>query len=165
MAALKRRARLVAPYTPVAGNTSGAALGMLISVIVARDTSYSIQEVLLAQQKPARDGCGRQGYSGTTSYPDLMCTDGYMSDMDADGDDPSVARMPCRACNADEFSEWESEQWENEELPAGLSRRADGALMFDCRSCDEATVYEGEAEDFDINNLANVCGRSERCCP
>lgn len=55
-------------------------------------------------------GCQFQGYSGTTRYPDLMCTDGYMSDMDADGDDPSVARPPCPECNPDEYREWAREQ-------------------------------------------------------
>lgn len=63
-------------------------------------------------RSPAALGCHTQGYSGTTSYPDLMCTDGYMSDMDADGDDPSVARPPCAKCNPEEHAEWLREQRE-----------------------------------------------------
>jgi hypothetical protein len=66
-------------------------------------------------RQPAALGCHAQGRSGTTSYPDLMCTDGYMSDMDADGDDPSVARQPCAKCNPEEHAEWLREQQELEE--------------------------------------------------
>lgn len=64
-------------------------------------------------------GCHRQGYSGTTPYPDLMCTDGYMSDMDADGYDPSVSRLPCHECKPVEYAEWmrdEREMSEQEEV-------------------------------------------------
>ena len=64
---------------------------------------------------PAALGCQTQGYSGTTSYPDLRCTAGYMSDMDADGDDTSVARPPCAKCNPEEHAEWLREQQELEE--------------------------------------------------
>lgn len=64
---------------------------------------------------PVASGCHRQGYSGTTGYPDLMCTDGYMTDMDGDGYDPSVARLPCRDCNPVEYAEWMREQQEMEE--------------------------------------------------
>jgi hypothetical protein len=67
------------------------------------------------RRQPASLGCHAQGRSGTTSYPDLMCTDGYMSDMDADGDDPSVARPPCASCNPEEHAEWLREQRELEE--------------------------------------------------
>lgn len=49
-------------------------------------------------------GCGFQGYSGTAPYPDLMCTDGRMSDMDADGDDPEVWRIPCPKCLPAEYA-------------------------------------------------------------
>jgi hypothetical protein len=48
----------------------------------------------------------RLGYSGTTSYPDLMCEDGYMRDQDADGYDPSVSCLPCRDCQPVEYAEW-----------------------------------------------------------
>lgn len=65
--------------------------------------------------QPAALGCHTQGRSGTTSYPDLMCTDGYMSDMDGDGDDPSVARQPCAKCNPEEHAEWLREQQELDE--------------------------------------------------
>lgn len=51
-------------------------------------------------------GCGFQGYSGTTPYPDLMCTDGRMSDMDADGDDPETWRAPCPKCKPAEYAEY-----------------------------------------------------------
>ena len=54
-------------------------------------------------------GCGFQGFSHTTPYPDLMCTDGRMSDMDADGDDPSVWRIPCPKCNPDKYQEYIAE--------------------------------------------------------
>lgn len=63
----------------------------------------------------ASPGCHTLGYSGTTSYPDLMCTDGYLSDMDADGADPSVARPPCQKCNPEEHANWLHEQQELEE--------------------------------------------------
>jgi hypothetical protein len=59
-------------------------------------------------------GCHRQGYSGDTSYPDLMCTDGYMTDMDDDGYDPSVARLPCEHCNPEEYQAWMKELEEQE---------------------------------------------------
>jgi len=114
---------------------------------------------------PAPTGCRRQSHSGTTSYPDLMCTDGYMSDMDADGDDPSVSRLPCRACNPDEYLAWKREQWEDEELPEGLERTNDGTLLFECLSCGRDTEWPAEVADFDINNSANLCGGSPRCCP
>ena len=61
------------------------------------------------------DGCGVQGYSGTTMYPDLMCVDGYMRDMDADGWDPSVSALPCMYCKPDERAEWEREREEEDE--------------------------------------------------
>ena len=53
--------------------------------------------------------CGLQGYSGTTIYPDLMCVDGYMRDMDADGYDPSVSALPCKHCRPEEYAEWQKE--------------------------------------------------------
>lgn len=55
---------------------------------------------------PDWTGCMRLGYSGTTSYPDLMCVDGYMRDQDADGWDPSVSCLPCRDCKPVECAEW-----------------------------------------------------------
>lgn len=119
---------------------------------------------------PSFTGCGRQGYSGTTSYPDLMCTDGHMTDMDGDGYDPSVARLPCADCKPAERAEWDREQREldgdeTDMFPEGLWDTADGTLMFACRSCGQDTAWEGEAQDFDINHYANVCGGSPRCCP
>ncbi len=63
----------------------------------------------------AAAGCGEQGYSGMAGYPDLMCTDGYMSDMDADGDDPSVARQPCPKCRPGDYTAWFNEQQECDE--------------------------------------------------
>lgn len=62
---------------------------------------------------PAPDGCQELGYSGTTMYPDLMCTDGYMTDMDDDGYDPTTARLPCHHCNPVEHAEWMREELEN----------------------------------------------------
>jgi len=59
-------------------------------------------------------GCGFQGYSGTTLYPDLMCTDGRMSDMDRDGDDPETWRIPCPKCNPAEYNAYLEELAENE---------------------------------------------------
>lgn len=114
---------------------------------------------------PPITGCGRQGYSGTTSYPDLMCTDGHMTDMDGDGYDPSVARLPCRVCKPDEYLAWKREEWANEELPDGLWRMNDGRLMYECVSCGENSEWPAGIKDFDINNHANMCGRSPRCCP
>jgi hypothetical protein len=38
-----------------------------------------------------------------------MCTDGFMTDMDADGYDPSVSREPCKACNPQAFERWRKE--------------------------------------------------------
>lgn len=54
---------------------------------------------------PESTGCGLQGYSGTTPYPDLMCTDGRMTDMDADGVDPTTWRVPCQHCLPAEYAE------------------------------------------------------------
>jgi|GEM_PF-4245218 len=113
---------------------------------------------------PPFTGCGRQGYSGDTSYPDLMCTDGYMSDMDADGHDPSVARLPCRVCKPDEHAAWQQEEWDNEELPDGLWRDAKGTLKFECRSCGHDREWYGEPHQFDLSDR-NVCGGSPRCIP
>jgi len=74
------------------------------------------QRRIYQRRHPAvASGCHQQGYSGTTTYPDLMCTDGYMSDMDGDGDDPNVARPPCPKCNPEEHAEWVREQQELEE--------------------------------------------------
>jgi hypothetical protein len=53
--------------------------------------------------------CGTQGYSGTTSYPDLMCVDGRMRDMDADGYDPSTWASPCKHCLPAEYAAWRKE--------------------------------------------------------
>lgn len=113
---------------------------------------------------PFPTGCFRQGYSGTTSYPDLMCTDGYMSDMDADGHDPSVARKPCLMCNLDEYLAWKREEWENEELPDGLYRGADGTLTYTCRHCESEREWYGEPEEFERDGHMN-CGGSPFCLP
>lgn len=59
-----------------------------------------------ASRLPGDWGCHALGYSGTTSYPDLMCTDGYMTDMDGDGYDPTTWRPPCAHCNPTEYAEW-----------------------------------------------------------
>lgn len=71
------------------------------------------------RRAPVDTGCHLQGYSGTTSYPDLMCTDGYMTDMDGDGYDPTTARLPCPHCNPAKHAEWMREEQEmNEDEPA-----------------------------------------------
>lgn len=51
-------------------------------------------------------GCNNLGYSGTTTYPDLMCMNGYMVDADADGWDPTDAHLPCKHCRPDEHKAW-----------------------------------------------------------
>ncbi|MBB5610597.1 MULTISPECIES: hypothetical protein [unclassified Janthinobacterium] len=58
------------------------------------------------RSKPRPTSCFLQGYSGGTSYPDLMCQDGYMRDMDDDGYDPSTWAPPCKNCNTVEYAEW-----------------------------------------------------------
>jgi hypothetical protein len=58
------------------------------------------------RSEPVPSGCGFQGYSNTTPYPDLMCTDGRMTDMDADGVDPLTWRPPCPKCNPAEYNAW-----------------------------------------------------------
>lgn len=52
-----------------------------------------------------------------------------------------------------------------EELPNGLWRNGAGELTYSCRSCGESSEWYGTADEFDINNYANKCGRSPRCCP
>lgn len=64
---------------------------------------------------PESETCGLQGYSGTTSYPDLMCMDGVMRDMDVDGWDPSTWAPPCKNCNPIAHREWIDEQMEEDE--------------------------------------------------
>ena len=59
--------------------------------------------------------CGQQGYSNTCPYPDLMCQDGYMRDMDADGFDPSVWAVPCPSCNPEEYAEYLRERDEEDD--------------------------------------------------
>lgn len=114
---------------------------------------------------PIPDGCFRQGYSGTTSYPDLMCTDGYMSDMDADGHDPTTARQPCEHCNPAEHAEWMRDQDdEDDELPDGLYRDPDGTLTYTCRHCESERQWYGLAEEFDRYDHMN-CGGSPYCLP
>ena len=58
---------------------------------------------------PIADTCGLQGYSGTTTYPDLMCQDGAMRDMDDDGYDPSTWAPPCKNCDPKGWAEWQTE--------------------------------------------------------
>ena len=75
----------------------------------------------IQRRKDWREGpstCGLQGYSGTTSYPDLMCQDGYMRDMDADGYDPSTWAQPCQVCNHHKHTEWLKELAEEAEEDA-----------------------------------------------
>jgi hypothetical protein len=50
------------------------------------------------------------------------------------------------------------------ELPNGLWMSSLG-LTYKCYACGEASEWFAGAEDFDINNSANQCGRSPRCCP
>ena len=51
-------------------------------------------------------------------------------------------------------------------LPDGLYMgNTDGEYMYYCRVCDERSVWYGYVSEFDIDNPANVCGRSLRCCP
>jgi hypothetical protein len=114
---------------------------------------------------PPVTGCGRQGHSGTTIYPDLMCTDGYMSDMDADGDDPSAARPPCQHCNPVEHAEWAREQQdEDDELPYGLRPDSKGRLMYECRHCGGDREWCGEPHEF-CNDTHMNCGGSPYCLP
>lgn len=75
----------------------------------------SHQRRIARRAAPAMTGCGRQGFSGTTSYPDLMCVDGYMRDMDADGWDPSVSACPCKICLPRERADWDFEQIEDDD--------------------------------------------------
>jgi hypothetical protein len=112
---------------------------------------------------PPVTGCCKQGYSGTTRYPDLMCTDGYMSDMDADGDDPSVARPPCPDCKPGEHAEWMREQ-QGDELPDGLWHNDKGRLTYECRHCESKREWYSEPEEFDIDNHM-ACGSSPHCMP
>lgn len=46
----------------------------------------------------------------------------------------------------------------------GLELR-DGRPHFKCRVCEAWTEWEGEIDEFDPLNHANVCGGSPRCCP
>lgn len=73
------------------------------------------QRRIARRRAPAYAGCQALGYSGTTPYPDMMCTDGYMTDQDADGYDPSTARKPCKACLPVEYAEWMREEQEMSE--------------------------------------------------
>lgn len=50
-------------------------------------------------------------------------------------------------------------------MPPGLWRTSDGTLKFECRGCGEPTEWPAEIAEFDINNHANMCGGSPRCCP
>ncbi len=50
------------------------------------------------------------------------------------------------------------------ELPEGLWERG-GRLWFECRSCERATEWEGEPDQFEFGHYANVCGGSPRCLP
>lgn len=79
-------------------------------------------------------GCYRQGYSGTTSYPDLSCLDGYMRDMDADGYDMSESVLPCAHCKPVEHAEWEREEREQDEDDADAAAADDDIEFFD--QCD-----------------------------
>ena len=111
---------------------------------------------------PRAIGCHRQGYSGTTSYPDLMCTDGYMSDMDADGIDPSVSRTPCQHCNPEEHAEWQRDMSDElDDLPYGLYQEGD-TLRYECRHCGGDREWFGEPHEFDKYTHQN-CGGSQWC--
>ncbi len=50
------------------------------------------------------------------------------------------------------------------ELPDGLFYM-DGCASFECRVCGAWTPWEGEIDEFDFEDYANVCGGSPRCCP
>lgn len=63
---------------------------------------------------PEPYSCGTLGYSGTTSYPDLMCIDSRMRDMDDDGYDPSAWASPCKKCLPEEYAAWRKEVSEEE---------------------------------------------------
>lgn len=59
------------------------------------------------------------------------------------------------------------DEWAFEEIlgyPEGLFHQS-GAPVFECRNCGQTSDWHGEIEDFEIDNPANVCGRSPRCCP
>ena len=64
---------------------------------------------------PPPNTCGKQGYSGTTSYPDLMCIDGVMRDMDADGWRLDEWAPPCRNCDPAGWAAWQKELQEEQE--------------------------------------------------
>lgn len=70
------------------------------------------QRRIARRRAPAYTGCHALGYSGTTPYPDLMCTDGRMTDQDADGFDPTTWRKPCKECLPVEYAEWMREERE-----------------------------------------------------
>jgi hypothetical protein len=71
------------------------------------------------------------------------------------------------------FGKWFAEQGaqatptpepEEKELPEGLWMSSIG-LTYSCVSCGQDSEWPADIEDFDINERANQCGRSERCCP
>jgi len=64
---------------------------------------------------PEFTGCGAQAYSGATPYPDLMCVDGRMADMDADGWNPTTWRVPCAHCMPTAYVEHLQELFEEME--------------------------------------------------
>lgn len=69
----------------------------------------SHQRRIARRRNPEPSSCGRLGYSGTTTYPDLMCVDGMMIDQDGDGYDPTAWHPPCPDCQPVKFKAWREE--------------------------------------------------------
>lgn len=115
------------------------------------------------RRTPAPTGCGKQGHSGTTPYPDLLCMDGYMRDADADGYDPNVSCLPCASCDPAGHEAWMRELAEDE-LPDGLTLGDKGALLYECRHCGGDREWYGEADQFDAATHMQ-CGGSPYCLP
>lgn len=49
-------------------------------------------------------------------------------------------------------------------LPDDLFMKG-GHVMFECRLCGEAAIWPGEIEQWDQDDVNNLCGGSPRCCP
>lgn len=50
------------------------------------------------------------------------------------------------------------------DLPDGLFMKG-GHIHFTCRQCGEAAMWPGEIEQWDQDDVNNLCGGSPRCCP
>lgn len=119
------------------------------------------QRRIARRARPAPDTCGLQGHSGTTTYPDLMCVDGRMTDMDDDGYDPSTWRAPCKNCLPEEWEEWQRELLE-ESLPHGFFLRGK-EIWYECRGCGNDRKWQGDSPPNEDDYRA--CGGSPTCIP